>query len=194
MIFVKRIRNNPKANAVFDNFTLFLKLAFVAGLSVLLLRGFLLIPVEVLGDSMENTLAPQDMLIMSKVSPVNRFDVVVLELEDHETLVKRVIGLPGDSLKFEEGKLFINDKLVPEPFLDENLEDYDSAAPFTNDFTLEMVIGKTHLGEGEYFVMGDNRPHSRDSRSFGLVTEEQILGRALMVYYPFSDLQILGGR
>ena len=191
---MKKIRNNQRLAAIFEEISLFFKLAFVAGLAVLLLRGFLFLPVEVVGDSMESTLEPRDMLIMSRLSSIRRFDVVVLQLPDEETLVKRVIGLPGEHLSFENGQLFINNQKIAQPFLAENLKDYQSEVPFTNDFSLEMVIGKERLGEGEYFLLGDNRPHSRDSRSFGLVKEEQILGRALMVYYPLQDVRLLGGR
>jgi signal peptidase I len=185
------VENKEVRKKVFETIILLLKTSFVAGVIVLLLRGFLFIPVEVTGQSMESTLMQSDLIIMERFSTIKRFDVVVIRLKDAETLVKRVIGLPGDSIKFQDNQLYVNDQKVKEPFLANNLKNYHQQAPFTNDFTLETVIGKTHLDEGEYFVLGDNRPYSRDSRLFGVVHEEDILGKGLFVYYPFQDMKWL---
>lgn len=176
----------------FENLMLVLKISFITGTIVLILRGFLFIPVQIEGYSMQSTLHPNDRIVMERFSSIHRFDIVVLRLEDNETLVKRVIGLPNDEIAFQNGRLYVNGKEMKETFLSENLADYHSEVPYTNDFTLNDVIGKKRLGEEEYFVMGDNRLHSRDSRIFGVVTSEQILGSALLIYSPLRDFRWLG--
>ncbi|GMA54728.1 hypothetical protein GCM10025857_60850 [Alicyclobacillus contaminans] len=97
-------------------FWLIIKYSFVTGVLALLLRGFLLIPIPVQGSSMEDTMAQGDMAIMERLSSVKRFDVVVFNLPDGSTYVKRVIGLPGESVSYENDQLYIDGKKMEEPF------------------------------------------------------------------------------
>ena len=141
---------------------------------VLLVKQFIITPIRVNQNSMNNTLYDKDIMILDKISyrfhNINRFDIVVLYKND-DYLIKRVIGLPGDMVEYKDNKLYINNKIVEENFLHKK----------TSDFKLEEKIPK-----GYYFVVGDNRPDSLDSRYFGLVSKNEILGRTSFVIFPFN--------
>ena len=141
---------------------------------VLLIKHFIVTPIRVNGDSMNNTLKDKDIMILDKISyrfqDIKRFDIVVIK-KDKEYLIKRVIGLPGETVEYKNNKLYINNKNVAEKFNHEE----------TTDFILEEKIP-----EGYYFVVGDNRPVSNDSRYIGLIKEEDILGKTSFVIFPFN--------
>ncbi|AYW48751.1 signal peptidase I [Tetragenococcus osmophilus] len=172
-------------------FWLIIKYSFVTGVLALLLRGFLLIPIPVQGSSMEDTMAQGDMAIMERLSSVKRFDVVVFNLPDGSTYVKRVIGLPGESVSYENDQLYIDGKKMEEPFLEENLHEDDESVPYTYDFDFEELMGVEKLGKDSYFVIGDNRRFSKDSRSFGAISEDEILGTIRFVYYPLPHMKFI---
>lgn len=155
------------------------------------IRGFLLIPVPVTGNSMDQTLSQGDMIVMEKFSRVKRFDVIVFQQPDGMIYIKRVIGLPGDEIRYEKDQLYINGSKVSEAFLTNNRSHDHQVSPYTTDFQLSELIGETHLPENEYFVMGDNRRISKDSRSFGTVQSKNILGKAQFVYYPLTHIKII---
>ncbi len=159
----------------------------LAGLSIaLIIRGFFLIPVPVEGISMQNTLTQGDFVLMEKFSDIERFDVIVFQMADGTTYIKRVIGMPGDTVSYRNDQLYINEEVVEETFLEENLAHDEERIPFTNDFEFEELMGVKKLGTGSYFVLGDNRRMSKDSRSFGAISEENIIGKARIVYYPLK--------
>lgn len=159
----------------------------LAGLSIaLIIRGFFLIPVPVEGISMQNTLTQGDFVLMEKFSDIERFDVIVFQMADGTTYIKRVIGMPGDTVSYRNDQLYINEEVVEETFLEENLALDEERIPFTNDFEFEELMGVKKLGTGSYFVLGDNRRMSKDSRSFGAISEENIIGKARIVYYPLK--------
>lgn len=159
----------------------------LAGLSIaLIIRGFFLIPVPVEGISMQNTLTQGDFVLMEKFSDIERFDVIVFQMADGTTYIKRVIGMPGDTVSYRNDQLYINEEVVEETFLEENLAHDEERIPFTNDFEFEELMGVKKLGKGSYFVLGDNRRMSKDSRSFGAISEENIIGKARIVYYPLK--------
>ncbi len=143
-------------------------------LFIILLRTFIITPVRVNGNSMNNTLHNGEILLLDKISyrfsDIKRFDIVVINYKN-ERLIKRVIGLPGESLKVSDGNLYINDKLTKEDYLDE----------ITDDFIYDGVIK-----ENCYFVMGDNRDDSLDSRYFGCFDKKDILGKTNFTLFPFS--------
>lgn len=132
---------------------------------VLLIKQFIITPIRVNQNSMNNTLYDKDIMILDKISyrfkNINRFDIVVIK-KDKEYLIKRVIGLPSETIEYKDNKLYINDKIVEENF---NHKD-------TNDYILE---GK--IPENYYFVVGDNRPDSLDSRVIGLIKKDEIIGK-----------------
>lgn len=143
-------------------------------LLVILLRTFIITPVMVNGTSMDTTLHDGDVMILSKVdyvfNDIERFDIVVIK-RPNDKLIKRVIGMPGETIEIKDNKLYVDDVLVEQDFLDKD--------NLTQDFkeTLKTC----------YFVMGDNRRDSLDSRSFGCVNKEEILGSANLVLFPFKN-------
>lgn len=143
-------------------------------LFIILVRTYVVTPVRVSGSSMANTLKNGEILLLNKFeyrfSDIKRFDIVVVKAHE-ERIIKRVIGLPGETLKYENGILYINDKMIEENYLDE----------VTKDFTYE---GK--IPDECYFVMGDNRGDSLDSRYFGCFPKKDILGHASFVLFPFA--------
>lgn len=168
---------------------------FFCGLIIVLflLRQFVFTPVVVKGHSMDPTLADGERVIALKNTKVKRFDIVTFPAPDDpkKNYIKRVIGLPGDTIKFEDGVLYINDKKVDEPYLDEFTKEITDGTPLTSDFTLEEVTGVTTVPEGSYFVMGDNRRNSKDSRMIGFISEDKILGDVKFVMWPFNRFGVL---
>lgn len=174
-----------------EKFWFLVKQLFVVAVLVTLLRGFILIPIPVAGNSMNPVLQAGDTLIMEKISKIRRFDLIVFTRPDGTTLVKRVIGLPGEKVAVKDDQLYINDEVVAENFLADTKETDDSHIPLTSSFTLADLTGSETLGATNYFVMGDNRRLSKDSRAFGPIDASEILGKARMVYAPITHLKWL---
>jgi signal peptidase I len=145
---------------------------------------FLYQPVRVEGTSMLPVLEDQDRLFINKlayrVGEIHRGDVVVfLYPHDHEkSYIKRVIALPGDTLRIDHGQVYVNDTRVEESYVPRQFED-DRSQP-------EMTVPKH-----EYFVMGDHRSVSSDSRDFGPVDRELIYGKAAFVYWPMDQAGVV---
>ena len=138
---------------------------------VVAIRAFIATPVRVDGASMNPTLEHGEILILKKYDrSLERFDIVVLDYNG-EKLVKRVIGLPGEKIAYKDNKLYVDGKRVKEPFEHE----------ITDDFELEEQIP-----EGYYFVLGDNRINSTDSRMIGAISKEQIQGTTNFSIFPFD--------
>ena len=177
-----------KQSKVIEYFWMVVKYSFLAGSLALIIRGFLLIPVPVEGNSMEGTLQQGDMVLMEKISKIHRFDIVVFQLSDGTTYIKRVIGLPGDTIAYKDDNLYVNGEKIAEDFL---TKDPQSNVPLTSDFTLKELMGVQKLGKDSYFVMGDNRRASKDSRSFGAISTADIVGKARFVYYPLTQIHLI---
>jgi len=119
-----------------------------------------------------------------RIKDPERGDVVIFKYSDTQDFIKRIIGLPGDTVMLKDGQLYINNKRLDE-------SNYLSDSVYTNggDFLKE---GESKvIPEGEYFVCGDNRPHSSDSRTFGSVEKADIKGKAWIVYFPFSEFRVV---
>ncbi len=145
---------------------------------------FLYQPVRVEGTSMLPALEDQDRLFINKmafrVGEIHRGDVVVFRFpRDHtKSYIKRVIALPGDRLRIDHGRLNVNGLAVEEPYVPER---------FTDDRSQPEVT----IGADEYFVMGDHRSISSDSREFGPVTRDLIYGKAAFVYWPVDQAGVV---
>jgi signal peptidase I len=145
---------------------------------------FLYQPVRVEGTSMLPMLEDQDRLFINKIAyrlgEIRAGDVVVFQYpRDHsKSYIKRVIGLPGDRLRIDRGNVYVNGKLLPEPYVPNRFADDRSQA--------EMV-----LAPNEYFVMGDHRSISSDSRDFGPVDRDLIYGKAVFVYWPIEQVGVV---
>src|SRR5699024_12042651 len=115
--------------------------------------------------SMSTTLHEQDCLLISIKSAPERCDVVVFHTSDNHSVVKRVIGLPGEKVEYKDDTLYIDGEPYEEPYLESNKHAITDNGPLTNTFQLEDTeLGNTTVPEGQLFVMGDNRRLSKDSR------------------------------
>ena len=144
-------------------------------------------PFTVSGASMYPTLHNGDRMVLSKVGDIHRFDVVILKAPDENVeYIKRVIGMPGDTVEMKNGVLYINGKKVDQPFI--NTEALAKQTVFIDDFTLESLTGEAKVPEGKYFVLGDNRGVSKDSRMIGYIDRSAIEGKAVFTIWPFGRI------
>ena len=148
-------------------------------LIVVLIRTFVITPAIVDGASMDKTLEDGQLVIINKYiyrfSDIDRFDIVVVKNEvDNDKIIKRVIGLPKETITYKDNHLFINGELVNDVFGNGQ----------TNDFTVE-------LKDNEYFVMGDNREVSKDSRILGAFSKKKILGKVNIRLFPFNKFGVI---
>jgi len=161
--------------------------ALVIGiLIVTLVKVFLVTNYEVVGQSMMPTLNDKDKVIVSKMTEVKRMDIVIFHGDQQEDYVKRVIGLPGDTITYENDELFINNKRIKEPYLQSYSAFNNPNENFTGDFELEELTGSQRVPSGKLFVLGDNRISSMDSRYFYFVDTEEIVGTVKARYWPIS--------
>lgn len=150
----------------------------IAGLLAIIIHTFLFAVVIVSGPSMETTLHNNERLIMNKMvynfNDPKHGDIIVFHATENDDYIKRVIGLPGDTVEYRNNQLFLNGEPVDEPYLNDST--------YTNDY--EPLI----LPEGSYFVMGDNRLNSTDSRIIGPISEDQIVGRVSLLIWPLNRI------
>ncbi len=142
-------------------------------LVVVLIRSFIITPGIVSGSSMYSTLKDKEVVLVNKIalnSGIDRFDIVVLNYDKGE-IIKRVIGLPNEKVRYMNNKLYINDEEVETPFQFEK----------TDDFTI--VTGKD-----EYVVLGDNRDVSKDSRILGAFNIKDIVGKVSFRLFPLKRI------
>lgn len=140
-------------------------------IAVVLVRTFLFTPILVSGESMKPTLDGGEVMILNKLSKIDRFDIVVVDIKK-EDIIKRVIALPGETISCENGTIYVNGKKQEEGY----------SKGITGDFE------KITLADDEYFVLGDNRENSLDSEELGPMKEEQIKGTTSLVLFPFNRI------
>ena len=150
---------------------------------------YIIKPAKIEGSSMMSTLKDNDMVLVDAIglsqNGVDRFDVVIVESPRlNEAIIKRVIGLPNETIEYVGDKLYIDGVYYEESFLDKTFMEESktmyNVTYFTNDF-------KITLGEGEYFVLGDNRLNSKDSRVLGSFKLNEFIGKNGFVIYPFDS-------
>ncbi len=221
MYFAKKRAHGKKESIIIE----YSKSFFPVLLFVFVIRSFIVEPFKIPSGSMMPTLIAGDFIAVNKFSYGVRFpvinnvlipngmpergDVVVFHypMDTSIDYIKRVIGLPGDIIKYENKKLFINDKLVPHVFE----KDYEymmnenyrvPAQEFTETLgevkhsilihNVEGESGRFVVPEGNYFVMGDNRDNSSDSRVWGFVSEDLLVGKAFIIWLNLSEPSRIG--
>lgn len=167
--------NQKKANK--DVFLDYLPYIIII-LVVMIIRSFIVTPVRVNGTSMESTLNNGETMLLNKlgmkVKGIKRWDIVVVKTGD-TFLIKRVVGLPGETIKYTKGILYINDEKTEDKYASTTTEDFD----------------QIKLSKKEYFVMGDNRFVSQDSRVIGAINEEEIIGKTNILIFPLDRIGII---
>ena len=154
---------------------------------------YIVIPVRIDGSSMENGLHNNNVALINAIgvneNNIKRFDVVVAYCEAlDEKIIKRVIGMPGDIIEFNNDTLYVNGQKEEQEFLDSKFVNESKITYNSDKFTDDF---KVTVNKDEYFLMGDNRLRSADSREFGGFTIDKILGVQGLVIYPLSDIQWL---
>ncbi|MGI5897914.1 MAG: signal peptidase I [Candidatus Dojkabacteria bacterium] len=166
----------------------FLETIVVALVITVVLYLFIMTPHEVVGNSMHPTYKNGEYLMANKITykvkKPERGDVIIFKYSETQDFIKRIIGLPGDKVMLKDGKMYINGKQLDE-------SDYLSSSIYTNGGDFLKEGQEITVPEGEYFVCGDNRPHSSDSRVFGPISLGRIKGKAWIVYFPFSQFRIV---
>ncbi|MDR1569364.1 MAG: signal peptidase I [Oscillospiraceae bacterium] len=154
----------------------------VAVAIALIIRTFIFEPIRVDGESMLKTLSNNEYMIVTKPEYMfgepSRFDVVICHYPNRkENFVKRIVGLPGDTVEMRDGYLYVNGDLYEEDYLAAELR--------------PTYEGKWTLSDGEYFVLGDNRKNSNDSHLIGPITKDMIVGHVRLVVWPLSEMRVV---
>ena len=175
----------------------------VAVILALFVRTFVVQAFKIPTGSMENNLLIGDHLLVNKfvfaptataveqallpIDPIERGNIIVFKYpEDPERdFIKRTIGLPGETIELRNKKVFINGTMLDEPYVQYLWTPSDEEGTF--DFDVRMTYGPVTVPEGQYFMMGDNRDNSQDSRYWGFLPREYVKGKALFVYFSFGD-------
>lgn len=162
---------------------------------VVIITQFLFKPVKVDGLSMYPTLNHAEVgisnIIGLKMNDVKRQDVVVVHFQDkNRFIVKRVIGLPGETIEAKNGVIYINEVALDEPYLD---TDFVSKWEKDNDDIFTSDFGPLTVPEDSYFVLGDNRRSSSDSRVYGSFHKNTIKSKGVFVIFPLQKLRNIGG-
>ena len=196
--------NEDDERTLLEDILGFIKVFVVSAIVILLFVNFVAHPVRVDGKSMYPTLKDGDFGFTNVgsvlLNGVERGDIVVVTMEEdgqQTHWVKRVIGLPGDTISCVNDVVFINGKVLNETkYIDPNYHQscvdkfgYFNKIPNENNTDVKDFDEVT-LGDDEYFVMGDNRPYSKDSRYVGPVKKSQLFAKNMLVLLPFSDMGV----
>lgn len=191
-------KNKIRYNAEDDRLLLedildFIKTFLVCSLLLLFVNSFLFSPKIVSGRSMSPTLQNGQKgitnVISVNINGINRYDIVIAKIQDNDgkeaEVIKRVIGMPGDTISCQDEIIYINGEALEETYLDTDYKEewMNKNHYFTKNFS------EVTLGDDEYFLMGDNRPLSQDSRDFGPVKKSQILSKDFLILYPFNEIE-----
>lgn len=183
------MENENKNNSVWGFVVEVVKFAILAALIVLPIRFFIAQPFIVKGESMDPTFGDGEYLIVDEISYYTgepaRGDVVIFKYpkDPSKYFIKRIIGLPGDTVVIEDGRVTIRTK--------DNALGFPLSEPYVKNASDESTTVK--LRNGEYFVMGDNRQNSLDSRAWGALPRENIIGRAILRLFPPDEIGVFPG-
>lgn len=163
-------------------------LAVVAIAVALLIQAFLVKPYRIPSESMENTMLIGDRVLVDRISwrfsDPKRGDIVVFHAPvEASALIKRIIGLPGDTVSLRGGAVYINGQRLVEPYVKRVNGQPEPSEPFSSGlpWSLQQPF---KVPAGSYFLMGDNRTHSGDSRDVGPIARDKLVGRAFARYWP----------
>ncbi|KKM90957.1 hypothetical protein LCGC14_1233380 [marine sediment metagenome] len=130
-------------------------------------------------SAMVPTISPDERFIVNKrisKSDLKRGDIITYREESNRVNFKRIIGMPNERIKFDEGSVVVNGKKLKEPYIK------------FKDFSSNEV---TQIGGNEYYMLGDNRPNSRDSRYYGPISFDQINGKVILIYFPIKNIRLI---
>lgn len=149
---------------------------------------FIMTPHEVVGNSMHPTYKNGEFLMANKISfkfsEPQRGDVIIFKYSETQDFIKRIIGVPGDEIMIKDGKVYINNTLLDE-------SSYLEDTVITNGGSYIHEGQSVIIGENNYFVSGDNRTNSSDSREFGPINKSKIKGKAWIVFFPFNEFRLV---
>ncbi len=182
--FPRASEANASKYGIFWGSRYWLRDGVLSVLLALIIGSFFYQPVQVEGTSMLPELKDHERIVVSRFAydfeSIQRGDIIVFHypLDPAESFVKRVIGLPGDWVSVKGGQVFVNGKRLMEPYIQPAYFDHQSYAP-------------VHVPPNHYYVLGDRRNFSNDSRDWGTVPRKYIYGKAVFAYWPLSDLGLL---
>lgn len=180
-------KKEQQEDSVLDSIWDLMKTFMECMVVVFLIVNFVARPIRVEGSSMYPTLHSNALgfanVYGKKFGKLERFDIAIIEVENRKYLVKRIIGLPGETIQYSNGVLEVDGKPIEEPFLD---TDYRA----NKEGTFMEDVSPITLGEGEYYCLGDNRPASRDSRYYGPFQNDQIIAKGAFIFFPFDQFGV----
>jgi signal peptidase I len=182
--FKEEVRKDPQNFSVAFNFRSWSRDILFAVAIAIFIVIFVVQPVKVEGTSMQPQLADQDRIFVNRFiyrfAEIDRGDVVVFWYpRDHnKSFIKRIIGIPGDIIEIRRGLVYLNGSLLDEPYLNPEFRDFRS-------------FGRVIVPEGKYYVLGDHRNSSNDSRNWGFVDQPLIYGKAVFSYWPVSRVGLV---
>lgn len=145
---------------------------------------------KVNGYSMSPTLRNDDLVLVSKTAEIERLDLLVFERQNSQE-IRRVIGLPGERIEYIDDVLYVDGNIIDEPYLVEHINEAQrNGGQYTEDFKMQALTGEAIVPEGYYFVLGDNREWARDSREYGFIEEEQIIGIVKARLLPINGISV----
>ncbi|MFD0959459.1 signal peptidase I [Paenibacillus chungangensis] len=194
-------KDSRKNNSASKEIVEWIKALAIAVVLVFIIRQFLFSPFIVDGPSMQPNFETGERLIVNKILYQFREpkfgEVVVFDVpEQNRKFIKRVIGVPGDRIRVEGDDLFINDQRIEELYIEEAIEKSQANGELYNGIGSRYnfpndTVKETTVPEGMIFALGDNRSNSTDSRAIGFVSEDEIVGRADVIFWPLSKMEFI---
>ncbi|GIO10835.1 signal peptidase I [Cohnella xylanilytica] len=185
--------SKPASSKASNELKEWIKALAIAAVLVIVIRWLLVSPFIVDGESMEPNFQDRERIIVNMVlydfRKPKQGEVIVFHVpEENRDFIKRVIAVPGDTVKVEGDTVYVNGKPLDEPYLKEALEQAHAEGREYNNTDFEEGT----VPEGQLFVMGDNRSNSKDSRMIGYIPMSRVVGRAELIFWPLKDIKYIG--